>query len=56
MPGGSALQTPRRLTDIPAGRLLVAIGIALVLAVVIPAALYGAISIQKLVEALQAQA
>jgi hypothetical protein len=34
---------------------LIAVGIALVLAFVIPAALYGAISIQKMVEALQAQ-
>jgi DNA-binding CsgD family transcriptional regulator len=41
------------LTGSPAGRLLIAFGISLALAVAVPAALGGAVALQKMVETLQ---
>ncbi len=53
--GGSADAGVRRLTlaDQPGLRLTLAIAIGVALAIAAPAALYGAVSLQKLVETLQ---
>lgn len=55
--GRSAEETAPQLN--PAGRpfprLLTAVGIALALAITVPAALYGAVSLQRLVQSIQAQ-
>lgn len=57
MPVGPAEEASSQLTaaNRPFLRLLTAVGIALALAIIIPAALYGAVSLQRLVQSIQAQ-
>lgn len=57
LPFGLAEKTSPQLTaaDRPFLRLLTAVGIALALAIIVPAALYGAVSLQRLVQSIQAQ-
>ncbi|URI14706.1 hypothetical protein [Brevundimonas albigilva] len=57
LPGGPAPEAVEQLglANRPGLRLLIALGIALALAVAVPAALGGAVALQKLVETLQAR-